>query len=318
MWYLPVSDSRTFVRIVRRPSDCLCDVIFACIWPSVSRPSDCLCDVIFACIWPSVSRPSDCLCDVIFACIWPSVSRPSDCLCDVIFACIWPSVSRPSDCLCDVIFACIKLSDFCQLADHQIDYVMWYLPVSDSRTFVRIFRSPSDWLCDVIFACIWPSVNRPSDWLCDVILASIRPSDCCQLADHQIDHVILAGIRPSDLPLFVLQVFQAVQFLHELGSLQHFTNEFLKSYVVVNPQWIVDVMACVVSVKDSHIQVHVHKHKHTHTCKHTHTNTNTHSHTHTHTPYVPVLLIIPCIQDGRLHHDHIAEVWKDYPDNLHS
>ncbi|XP_041374603.1 uncharacterized protein LOC121387519 [Gigantopelta aegis] len=73
-----------------------------------------------------------------------------------------------------------------------------------------------------------------------------------------------------------LEVFQAVQFLHELGSLQHFTNEYLKSYVVVNPQWIVDVMACVVSVKDSHIK------------------------------------------DGRLHHDDIAKVWKDYPTNLHS
>lgn len=52
-----------------------------------------------------------------------------------------------------------------------------------------------------------------------------------------------------------LQVSQAIQFLHELGSLQHFTNEFLKSYVVINPQWIVDVMACVVSVKDSAIKV---------------------------------------------------------------
>ncbi len=53
----------------------------------------------------------------------------------------------------------------------------------------------------------------------------------------------------------LLQVYQAVQFLHELGSLQYFTNEYLKAYVVVNPQWIVDVMACVVSVKDSHIKV---------------------------------------------------------------
>lgn len=52
-----------------------------------------------------------------------------------------------------------------------------------------------------------------------------------------------------------LQVIQAVQFLHELGSLQHFTTENLKSKVVVNPQWIVDVMACVVSVKNSPIKV---------------------------------------------------------------
>ncbi|KAL4228297.1 hypothetical protein ACF0H5_013728 [Mactra antiquata] len=50
------------------------------------------------------------------------------------------------------------------------------------------------------------------------------------------------------------EVTQSVQFLHELGSLQHFTTENLKSKVVVNPQWIVDVMACVVSVKNSPIQ----------------------------------------------------------------
>ncbi|XP_059176566.1 uncharacterized protein LOC131956160 [Physella acuta] len=50
------------------------------------------------------------------------------------------------------------------------------------------------------------------------------------------------------------EVAQAVQFLHELGSLQHFSNANLKSHVVINPQWIVDVMACVVSVKDSHIK----------------------------------------------------------------
>ena len=51
------------------------------------------------------------------------------------------------------------------------------------------------------------------------------------------------------------KIYQAVQFLHELGSLQHFTTETLKSKVVVNPQWIVDVMACVVSVKNSPIKV---------------------------------------------------------------
>ena len=48
---------------------------------------------------------------------------------------------------------------------------------------------------------------------------------------------------------------QAVQFLHELGSVQHFSNEALKSKVVINPQWIVDAMACVVSVHDTPIQV---------------------------------------------------------------
>ncbi len=48
---------------------------------------------------------------------------------------------------------------------------------------------------------------------------------------------------------------QAVQFLHELGVLRHFDNEALRSKVVTDPQWIVDVMACIVSVKDSPIKV---------------------------------------------------------------
>ncbi|WAR27954.1 PATS1-like protein [Mya arenaria] len=51
-----------------------------------------------------------------------------------------------------------------------------------------------------------------------------------------------------------IEVHQAVRFLHDLGSLQHFTTEKLKTKVVINPQWIVDVMACVVSVKNSPIQ----------------------------------------------------------------
>ncbi|KAK3098103.1 hypothetical protein FSP39_016142 [Pinctada imbricata] len=50
------------------------------------------------------------------------------------------------------------------------------------------------------------------------------------------------------------EVAQALQFLHDLGAVQHFNNHYLKSRVVINPQWIVDVMACVVSVKESHIK----------------------------------------------------------------
>ena len=51
------------------------------------------------------------------------------------------------------------------------------------------------------------------------------------------------------------EIMQSIRFLHELGTLQHFSNEFLKDRVVIDPQWIVDVMACVVSVKDSPIKV---------------------------------------------------------------
>ena len=50
------------------------------------------------------------------------------------------------------------------------------------------------------------------------------------------------------------EVLQAVQFLHDLGSLQYFSSEHLKHYVVINPQWIVNVMACIVSIKDSPVK----------------------------------------------------------------
>ncbi|GFN82127.1 leucine-rich repeat serine/threonine-protein kinase 1, partial [Plakobranchus ocellatus] len=70
---------------------------------------------------------------------------------------------------------------------------------------------------------------------------------------------------------------EAVQFLHELGTVQYFDNEFLRKQVVINPQWIVDVMSCVVSVKNSPIQDH----------------------------------------KGRFLHKYIPEIWAAYPKELH-
>lgn len=65
-------------------------------------------------------------------------------------------------------------------------------------------------------------------------------------------------IYSEDFIMLLFQFAEAVAFLHDLGSLQHFSgNEYLQSKVVVNPQWIVDVMACVVSVKESPIKVRV-------------------------------------------------------------
>ena len=48
---------------------------------------------------------------------------------------------------------------------------------------------------------------------------------------------------------------QAVRFLHSLGTLQHFDTDLLRHQVVVNPQWIVDVMACLVSVHNKYCKV---------------------------------------------------------------
>ncbi|XP_071087235.1 uncharacterized protein [Haliotis cracherodii] len=70
---------------------------------------------------------------------------------------------------------------------------------------------------------------------------------------------------------------EAVQFLHELGTVQYFDNDFLRDQIVINPQWIVNVMSCVVSVKNSPIQD----------------------------------------DSGRFHHKHISDVWKEYPPSLH-
>lgn len=52
-----------------------------------------------------------------------------------------------------------------------------------------------------------------------------------------------------------MQIYQATEFFHELGSIQHFQNEFLKSRIVINPQWIVDVMSCLINVHNNAIQV---------------------------------------------------------------
>ena len=57
------------------------------------------------------------------------------------------------------------------------------------------------------------------------------------------------------LCVLIFQLIQAVQFLHDLGSVQFFNTEFLRSNVVIIPQWIVDVMACVVTVHDGPIKV---------------------------------------------------------------
>ncbi|KAI3380042.1 hypothetical protein SNEBB_002052 [Seison nebaliae] len=46
---------------------------------------------------------------------------------------------------------------------------------------------------------------------------------------------------------------ESIGFLHSLGSIQYFDNIYLKDKVVVNPQWIVKIMSCLVSVKQNPI-----------------------------------------------------------------
>jgi hypothetical protein len=54
---------------------------------------------------------------------------------------------------------------------------------------------------------------------------------------------------------------QAISFLHDLGSLMHFNNEFLRDKVVINPQFMVDLMASLVSVHNNFIVDGKLKHK---------------------------------------------------------
>lgn len=51
------------------------------------------------------------------------------------------------------------------------------------------------------------------------------------------------------------EVMQALRFLHELGSIQFFEKSGLNKRVVINPQWIIDVMACIISLKKNAIKV---------------------------------------------------------------
>ncbi|XP_071167671.1 uncharacterized protein [Mytilus edulis] len=81
------------------------------------------------------------------------------------------------------------------------------------------------------------------------IILRKRQEDVNLIAYSEVERMAnISGIVEKE------EVAQAVQFLHDLGSVQHFSNEVLKSKVVINPQWIVDVMAKVVSVKESPIQ----------------------------------------------------------------
>ncbi|KAL3862611.1 hypothetical protein ACJMK2_008567, partial [Sinanodonta woodiana] len=50
------------------------------------------------------------------------------------------------------------------------------------------------------------------------------------------------------------ELIQAIQFLHDLGSVQFFNTDFLRDQVVIYPQWIVNVMACIVTVHVGPIQ----------------------------------------------------------------
>ena len=68
-----------------------------------------------------------------------------------------------------------------------------------------------------------------------------------------VDYTEISEIASNSGIFEPTEILEAVRFLNDLGSLQYFENDSLKDKVIINPQWVVDVMACVVSVKSTEI-----------------------------------------------------------------
>lgn len=89
---------------------------------------------------------------------------------------------------------------------------------------------------------------------------------------------------------------EALYFLHDLGSVQYFTNNILKDFVILNPQWLIDAMACLISVKANIVQVN---------------------------KLVTRIKTICCsntvcfFQDGKFDRNDISQIWAKYPTQLH-
>lgn len=57
------------------------------------------------------------------------------------------------------------------------------------------------------------------------------------------------------------EIIQATRFLADLGTVQYFESSDLTDKIIINPQWIVDAMACLVSVKETFIESGYLKHE---------------------------------------------------------
>lgn len=94
-----------------------------------------------------------------------------------------------------------------------------------------------------------------------MVTAGVLSDNLVSTTKHILSHNFISWNLQSGWWLFFFgktfffQIKEAIQFLHELGTVQYFDNDFLREIIVINPQWIVNVMACVVSVKDSQLQV---------------------------------------------------------------
>uniref|UniRef100_A0A914URF5 non-specific serine/threonine protein kinase n=1 Tax=Plectus sambesii TaxID=2011161 RepID=A0A914URF5_9BILA len=88
----------------------------------------------------------------------------------------------------------------------------------------------------------------PTDWLnLEKALLEKRDSKVIDYKEVQQLALELGMVDEAD-------VKEGLALLHELGSVQYFSNELLRDRVITNPQWLVDVMACLITVKESVIK----------------------------------------------------------------
>ncbi|CAD5126525.1 DgyrCDS14632 [Dimorphilus gyrociliatus] len=105
------------------------------------------------------------------------------------------------------------------------------------------FKELVDALLEITSKEKYMNEKIPSLWL-DFEEALFKESKTLNIIsiDKAMDKAFHCGIVEK------AEFYQAVEFLHQLGSVLYFQNEYLRKKIIINPQWIVDVMACIVSV----------------------------------------------------------------------
>uniref|UniRef100_A0A914XFE4 non-specific serine/threonine protein kinase n=1 Tax=Plectus sambesii TaxID=2011161 RepID=A0A914XFE4_9BILA len=107
----------------------------------------------------------------------------------------------------------------------------------------------ADKLFDVTLRQSYMGERVPSNWLqFEKMLLAKRDEKIIPFQDMQQEAI------ESQLMLDSQDVKECLTLLHELGSIQYFNKDLLRSQIITNPQWLVDVMACLISVKENVIK----------------------------------------------------------------
>ncbi|CAF0816500.1 unnamed protein product [Brachionus calyciflorus] len=103
-------------------------------------------------------------------------------------------------------------------------------------------------LLDVTLKQKYMGESIPSVWLnFENLVKQKSASESLVSYDYLSNLASECGIFESE------EILNAIRFLNDLGSIQYFERNGLKDRVVINPQWIVNVISCVVSVKNTPI-----------------------------------------------------------------